>query len=116
MFQRIKTLKHTEVFPMKDATQTNAQIEQLLDAIASITCQDEARAFFRDLCTMSELGAMAERWQVVHLLDTGMTDRDIRDRTGASTATITRVAQWYNNGTGGYRLVLCKQKLISGKD
>jgi TrpR-related protein YerC/YecD len=46
---------------------------------------------------------MAQRWQVVQLLATGRHYGEISRETGASTATITRIAQWLNHGTGGYR-------------
>lgn len=54
---------------------------------------------------------MAERWKVVRLLDQGVSYRNISNRTGASTATVTRVAHWLNHGTGGYPIAL-KQSLI----
>lgn len=60
----------------------------------------------RDLCTVQELQAMSARWQVVRLLDQGMHYQDIVDRTGVSTATISRVNTWLRFGTGGYREVL----------
>ena len=94
---------------MKDPEIVYQELEYLLEAIVTIDNTTEARAFLRDLCTINELTAMAERWQVVRLLETGMTYRDICETTGSSTATITRVAHWLNNGTGGYRQVLNKQ-------
>ena len=68
--------------------------------------QDEAERFLRDLCTRSELDAMAHRWQVAQLLDEGLPYLEVAARTGASTTTVTRVAQWLRNGEGGYRLAL----------
>lgn len=86
--------------------------QQLFNAILSLETTTECQKFFRDLCTRGELEAMAERWEVVQLVLAGMSYRDISKQTGASTATVTRVAQWLNHGEGGYQLVLKRQKKI----
>jgi TrpR-related protein YerC/YecD len=75
---------------------------ELFEAILRLENADEASAFFRDLCTLGELHDMAQRWAVVRLLDAGMHYAEISTRTGASTATITRIAQWLHHGEGGY--------------
>ena len=75
---------------------------KLFEATLRLETLDEASAFFRDLCTLGELHDMAQRWAVVRLLDQGMHYAEISQRTGASTATITRIAQWLHNGEGGY--------------
>ena len=75
-------------------------------AIASLRDADEALRFLRDLCTVNELRSMAERWEVARLLDEGVSYHDISRRTGASSATISRVNQWLRYGRDGYRLVL----------
>ncbi len=62
-------------------------------------------AFLRDIGTLSELQAWGERWQVAQLLSRGVSYRDIAKKTGASTATVTRVAKFLENGEG-YRSVL----------
>jgi len=98
---------------MKNPEVAYQELEYLLEAIVAIDNTADARAFFRDLCTINELTAMAERWHVVRLLETGMTYRDICEKTGSSTATITRVAHWLNNGAGGYRKILNIQKANS---
>ena len=67
---------------------------------------EEAERFFRDLCTLRELESMSQRWQVVQLLDQGLPYHEVSRRTGASTTTVTRVAQWLRRGEGGYRLAL----------
>lgn len=82
--------------------------EELLAAIVSLETVDEAAAFMRDLCTRKELEEMSNRWEAVKLLDQGIPYRDISDRTGLSTATITRINQWLQHGTGGYRSMLSK--------
>lgn len=80
--------------------------EALIDAILRLDDRDEARRFLRDLCTLGELRDLAQRWAVVRLLDAGMHYAEISKRTGASTATITRIASWLNHGEGGYRRML----------
>lgn len=84
----------------------------LFKAILQLKTADECKKFFRDLCTIPELEAISERWHVVQLLIEKMPYREISQRTGASTATITRVAQWLNRGEGGYKLVLKRLKRI----
>jgi TrpR-related protein YerC/YecD len=80
--------------------------DALIDAILLLDDAGEARRFLRDLCTLGELHDLAQRWAVVRLLDAGMHYADISRRTGASTATITRIASWLNHGEGGYRRML----------
>ena len=84
----------------------NEAAGDLVEAILRLETADEASAFFRDLCTLGELHDMAQRWAVVRLLDEGMHYAEISSRTGASTATITRIAQWLHHGEGGYTRAL----------
>ena len=86
------------------------EIKDLCKAIASLRSPEEAGRFLRDLCTMSELEAMAHRWQAVQLLEEGLPYLEISRRTHASTTTVTRVAHWLRYGEGGYRLVLDRRK------
>jgi TrpR-related protein YerC/YecD len=81
-------------------------MQMLFAAIVSLETKQEVERFFRDLCTLSELEAMAHRWQVVQLLEEGLPYLEIAERTGASTTTVTRVAHWLRHGEGGYRLAL----------
>ncbi len=81
------------------------KINALICAIGRIRNEQEGLDFFMDLCTPSELEAMADRWQVVMLLREGVSYRVIQDRTGVSLATITRVARSMNLGNGGYTLI-----------
>ena len=85
-----------------------AATDQLLATILKLETVDEAAAFMRDLCTRRELEEMSHRWEAVKLLDQGIPYREISDRTGLSTATITRINQWLQHGTGGYRSMLAK--------
>ena len=82
--------------------------DSLFDAILSLEDRNEAERFFRDLCTLRELRDLAQRWEIARLLDEGLHYTEISGRTGASTATITRIAQWLHHGTGGYRLALAR--------
>ncbi len=84
--------------------------DELLAAIVRLDSTDEAWSFFRDLCTLGELHDMAQRWAVVRLLDEGLHYAEISQRTGASTATITRIAQWLHHGEGGYTKALERLK------
>src|SRR5437870_6040813 len=78
-------------------------LDELADAFATLRTRDELRRFLRDLCTLSELEALAHRWQIARLLDEGtLSYLEIAERAGGSTATVTRVAQWLRAGVGGY--------------
>ena len=83
-------------------------VEALFEAILRLDDVAETERFFRDLCTLTELRDMAQRWGVARLLDAGLHYAEISRRTGASTATITRIASWLNHGEGGYRAMLDK--------
>jgi TrpR-related protein YerC/YecD len=78
----------------------------LFRAILALPDVPAAERFFRDLCTLKELHDLGQRWQVVQLLERGRHYAEIARETGASTATITRIAQWLHHGTGGYREAL----------
>jgi TrpR-related protein YerC/YecD len=83
-----------------------AGLDALADAVLSLRTRDEVRRFLRDLCTLPELEALAHRWQTALLLEQGMPYLEIAERVPTSTATVTRVAQWWRHGTGGYRIAL----------
>ena len=78
----------------------------LFEAILALRDRDECRAFFQDLCTVAELRAMAQRLEVAQLLDQGLIYNDILQRTGASSATISRVNRALQYGADGYKTVL----------
>jgi TrpR-related protein YerC/YecD len=88
-------------------------VEALFNAIRSLESLDDTERFFRDLCTLNELRDIAQRWAVVRMLDAGMHYAEISRTTGASTATITRIASWLNHGEGGYRAMLDKLETAS---
>ena len=86
------------------------QINQLYRAILSLKSPEECHAFFQDLCTVAELKAMAQRLEVAQMLDAGMIYNDILDRTGASSATISRVNRSLQYGADGYKIILPRIK------
>ena len=89
------------------------QHRDLFGAIASLRDQAEVERFLRDLCTRSELDAMAHRWEVAKLLEEGLPYLEVARRAHASTTTVTRVAQWLRNGEGGYELALRRRRRTS---
>jgi TrpR-related protein YerC/YecD len=90
------------------------ETDALVAAVLRLESRDEAERFLRDLCTLGELRDMAQRWAVVRMLDAGLHYADISKRTGASTATITRIASWLHHGEGGYRAMLERFKTAGG--
>jgi TrpR-related protein YerC/YecD len=81
-------------------------LDDLADALLVLRTRDEARRFLRDLCTLGELEALAHRWQIARLVDSGRSYLDVADTVHTSTATVTRVAHWLRHGAGGYTLAL----------
>jgi len=88
-----------------DDWRTN-DVDELIAAVLRLEDPDDAARFLRDLCTLGELRDLAQRWAVVRRLDAGEHYAAISRETGASTATITRIASWLNHGEGGYRAAL----------
>ena len=78
---------------------------KMYEAILSLKSVEECMAFFDDLCTVSELLAMEQRYQVAACLNAGMIYNDILAETGASSATISRVNRSLQYGKGGYQTV-----------
>lgn len=84
----------------------------LYESILTLRDLDECRKFFADLCTVAELQAMEQRFEVALLLSDGMIYNDILEQTGASSATISRVNRSLNYGADGYQNVLPRAKEI----
>ena len=82
----------------------------LYQALLEIKDLEECRWFLQDLCTVSELKAMEQRMEVAMLLDQGLIYSDILERTGASSATISRVNRCLHYGADGYRTILPRLK------
>ena len=94
----------------KTTIATKEKNERLYRAILALETEEECYAFFQDLRTIAELRSMEQRYEVATLLSEGMVYSDILERTGASSATISRVNRALLNGTGGYVSVLGKMK------
>ena len=77
----------------------------LYKAILMLKTEEEVYNFFQDLCTITELRAMEQRFEVAVLLNKGMIYNDILERTGASSATISRVNRSLSFGAGGYQVI-----------
>jgi TrpR-related protein YerC/YecD len=84
----------------------------LLSAVLTLRSLEEARSFFRDLCTPAELQAMADRWAVVECLGRGLPYREIHRQTGVSLTTIGRVARYLAAGNGGYSLAASRLESV----
>ena len=84
-------------------------------AILTLNTVEEAMAFFDDLCTVTEIQAMEQRYQVASYLEDGLIYNDILERTGASSATISRVNRSLNYGNDGYEMVFARMKKDNGE-
>ena len=84
--------------------------DRLYQAILTLETEEECYNFFQDLCTISELRSMEQRYEVATLLNDGMIYNDILEKTGASSATISRVNRSLNYGTGAYREIFARLK------
>lgn len=82
----------------------------LFNAILQLKTVEECRLFFEDLCTIPELKSMSQRMEVAKMLSQKRVYTDIADKTGASTATISRVNRCINYGSGGYNLIINRLK------
>lgn len=88
------SLKHTE------------QTDQLFRAILSLQNVDECYQYFEDLCTVKEILAIAQRLEVARMLSEGHSYQQTIAKTGASSATISRVKRCLDYGDGGYAMIL----------
>ena len=87
---------------------------ELYRAVLKLKNEEECYSFFTDLCTVSEMKAMEQRYEVAKLLNQGMIYNDILEQTGASSATISRVNRSLNYGTDTYREIF--KRLEEDKD
>jgi TrpR-related protein YerC/YecD len=90
----------------RGGSSTAEDLQQLATAFLALKTTDEVAAFLRDLCTPAEIEALSHRLQVARLLAQGLPYATVAERVGASTTTVTRVAQWLRRGEGGYGIVL----------
>ena len=91
--------------PAKSKIATKQKSDLLYKAILKLETEEECYNFFQDLCTISEMRAMEQRYQVAVLLEQGNIYNEILERTGASSATISRVNRSLNYGNDGYDMI-----------
>ncbi len=85
-------------------------VNHLFDAILTLQDREECYTFFEDVCTVNELLSLSQRFEVAYMLREHKTYLDIAERTGASTATISRVNRSLNYGNDGYDMVFERLK------
>ena len=83
-------------------------VKNLFQAVLTLETEEECFTFFEDLCTVTELKAMEQRFEVALMLSKGHVYGDVVRTTGASTATISRVNRSLNDGSDGYRTVIAR--------
>ena len=83
-------------------------VDHLFDAILSLENREECYTFFEDVCTVNELLSLSQRFEVAKMLMDKRTYLDISEKTGASTATISRVNRSLNYGNDGYDMVFSR--------
>ncbi len=86
------------------------EVKDLFEAILTLEDVEECYAFFEDVCTVNEVLSIAQRFAVAKMLRTKETYKDIAEKTGASTATISRVNRALNYGNDGYDMVFERLK------
>ena len=87
--------------------------DRLYKAILMLETEEECYNFFQDLCTIPELRSMEQRYEVATLLNNGLIYNDILERTGASSATISRVNRALMYGSDGYKEVIPRIREIN---
>ena len=100
---------NAEVMKMNSKLQSDT-LERLFEALMALSSQEECYNFFEDLCTITELKALSQRYQVAELLLEGKVYNDIVKETGASTATISRVNRSLSLGNDGYKTIINRLK------
>ena len=85
-------------------------VDHLFDAILSLQNREECYTFFEDVCTVNELLSLSQRYEVARMLRAQKTYLDIAEKTGASTATISRVNRSLNYGNDGYDMVFSRMQ------
>lgn len=85
-------------------------VDHLFEAILSLKNKEECYTFFEDVCTVNELLSLSQRFEVARMLRAQKTYLDIAEKTGASTATISRVNRSLNYGNDGYDMVFARTR------
>ncbi len=86
-------------------------VDHLFEAILKLETKEECYSFFEDVCTINELLSFSQRFEVAKMLREQRTYLDIAEKTGASTATISRVNRSLNYGNDGYDMVFARMGL-----
>ena len=94
----------------------NESVDSLFDAILSLENREQCYAFFMDVCTMNEIASLSQRYEVAGMLRDKRTYLDISEKTGASTATISRVNRSLIYGNDGYDMTFARLKEQEAKD
>ena len=89
-------------------------VDHLIDALLCLKTREESYNFLEDLCTVNELLSLSQRFEVATMLRDHKTYLEIAEKTGASTATISRVNRALNYGSDGYGLIF--ERLANGND
>lgn len=87
------------------AKRKEMNLDFFLDAVLNLKTREECRAFFDDVCTVQELKAISQRLDIAAMLHENKIYSDIVAKTGASTATISRVNRSLSYGSGGYKVI-----------
>ena len=82
--------------------------QNLFCAVLKLKNEQEAKRFFRDLLTESELLEFGKRWQAAQMLSQRIPYSEIVKKTGLSSTTVARISKWLKRGMGGYRLMLAR--------
>ena len=90
-------------------------VDHLFEAILCLKDKEECYTFFEDVCTINELLSLSQRFEVAKMLTDKRTYLDISEKTGASTATISRVNRSLNYGNDGYEMVFARMKKDNGE-
>lgn len=98
---------------MNKKIQTSA-VDHLFEAVLCLQTKEECYSFFEDLCTVNELLSLSQRYEVASMLRDRKTYLEIAEKTGASTATISRVNRSLNYGNDGYDLIFERLQNTNG--
>ena len=91
-------------------------VDHLFEAVLTLESPEECYAFFEDVCTVNELLSLSQRYEVARMLRDKKTYLEIAEKTGSSTATISRVNRSLNYGNDGYDMVFARLKEESGEE
>ncbi len=94
----------------------SAQADSLFEAILKLENEEECYRFFEDICTIKEVQAISQRFEVAKLLKQNKTYNEIETETGASTATISRINRSLHYGADGYKLIFERLGIIEKEE